>query len=56
MLPEEAALLKEINDLSARLEASRDEAERERLRRAAADLKLKYDLLVERYRRGRREG
>ena len=50
VLPEEAAVLKELNGLAARLEDCRDEAERERLRRAAADLKLKYALLVERQR------
>ncbi len=53
LLPEEAAVLKELNELGARLEGSRDDAERARLRRAAAELKLKYDLLVERYRGGR---
>src|SRR5215216_7028965 len=50
VLPEEAAVLKELNELAARLEECRDEGERERLRRAAADLKLKYDLMVERQR------
>jgi hypothetical protein len=50
VLPEEAAVLRELNELSARLESSRDEAERDRLKRAVHDLKLKYDLLVERYR------
>lgn len=50
VLPEEAALLKELNELAARLEGCRDEAERRRLGRAAADLKLKYDLLAERQR------
>lgn len=50
VLPEEAALLKELNELAARLDECRDEAERRRLRRAAADLKLKYDLLAERQR------
>ena len=53
VLPEEAALLRELNELAARLESARDEEERARLRRAAAALKLKYDLLVER-QRGRR--
>jgi hypothetical protein len=53
VLPEEAAVLKELNELTARLETSRDDGERARLRREAADLKLKYDLLVER-QRGRR--
>ena len=50
VLPEGAAVLKELNELAARLESSRDEEERARLGRAAADLKLKYDLLVERHR------
>ena len=53
VLPEEAALLKELNELAERLEGSRDAGERERLRREAVELKLKYDLLVER-QRGRR--
>ncbi|MFL6255782.1 MAG: DUF1992 domain-containing protein [Pyrinomonadaceae bacterium] len=58
VLPEEAAVLKELNETAARLEACRDERERERLKRAVSDLKLKYDLLVERYRgkpRGRQK-
>ena len=50
VLPEEAAVLKEANELAARLEDCRDPAERERLKRAVHDLKLKYDLPVERYR------
>ena len=50
VLPEDAALLKEINELSARLEAGPDAPERERLRREIAELKLKYDLLRERHR------
>ena len=50
VLPEEAALLKEMNELAARLEGCRDGRERERLGRAAADLKLRYDLLAERQR------
>jgi hypothetical protein len=54
VLPEEAVLLKELNELAARLEGSGDEAERQRLRRAAADLRLKYDLLVAERRRARR--
>ena len=56
VLPEEAAVLKELNELVARLEVCRDEEEHARLKRAAATLKLKYDLLVERYRGGRRQG
>ena len=54
VLPEEAALLKEINETAARLDASRDAPERERLRREITELKLKYDLLNERQRGGRR--
>ena len=50
VLPEGAALLKEINERSARLEASRDPSERLRLRGEIGELKLKYDLLNERYR------
>ena len=48
VLPEEAAVLKELNEASARLEDCRDERERERLRRVVRDLQLKYDLWVER--------
>jgi hypothetical protein len=48
VLPEEALVLKELNELAARLEACRDEAERERLGRALRDLQLKHDLWVER--------
>jgi hypothetical protein len=50
VLPEEAQLLKEINEVKSRLERSRDESERESLRRATGELTLKYNLLVERYR------
>ena len=50
VLPEEAAVRKELNEAAARLADCRDAAERERLRRAVQDLKLKYDLLVERHR------
>jgi hypothetical protein len=48
VLPEEAAVLKELNETAARLEDCRDERERERLTRALRDLQLKYDLWVER--------
>ena len=48
VLPEEAAVLKELNEMTARLEACRDERERERLQRAVRDLQLKHDLWVER--------
>lgn len=56
VLPEEAAVLGELNELAARLESARDDEERARLRRDAVGLKLKYDLLVERQRGGRRQG
>ena len=48
VLPEEAAVLKELNEASARLAECRDEGERERLLRAVRDLQLKYDLMIER--------
>jgi hypothetical protein len=48
VLPQEAFVLKELNETAARLEACRDEVERERLRLALRDLQLKYDLWVER--------
>ena len=54
VLPEEAALLKEINETALRLEASRDPSERLRLRGEVERLRLKYDLLRERYSGGRR--
>jgi len=53
VLPEEAAVLKELNEATARLEECRDEGERERLRRAVRYLQLKYDILVERRGGGR---
>jgi hypothetical protein len=48
VLPEEAAVIKELNEATARLEACRDERERERLRLAVRDLQLRYNLWVER--------
>jgi|ERR671926_301401 hypothetical protein len=53
VLPEEAALLKELNETTARLAACRDERERGRLTQAARDLQLKYDLMIERRGIGR---
>jgi hypothetical protein len=53
VLPQEAAVIKELNEAAERLEACRDEGERERLRRIVRDLKLKYDLWVERNGGGR---
>ncbi|HEX7314950.1 MAG TPA: DUF1992 domain-containing protein [Pyrinomonadaceae bacterium] len=48
VLPEEASVLKELNEASARLEECRDERERESLERAVQYLKLKYDMMIER--------
>ena len=48
VLPEEAVVVKELNEATARLEACRDERERERLQRVVRDLQLKYNLWVER--------
>ncbi len=53
VLPEEAAVLKELNEATARLEGCRDEGERERLQRALQFIQLKYDLMVERRGGGR---
>jgi hypothetical protein len=50
VLPQEAALLGELNELKRKLEDSRDERERERLRQSVNELTLKYNLLVEHYR------
>jgi hypothetical protein len=55
VVPAEAQLLGEINELKERLAASLDAAERERLRQSVHDLTLKYNLLVEHYRGKRRE-
>jgi len=54
VLPEEAGLLSEINELKARLEDCRDAAEREKLVRSIGELTLKYNLLAERQRSKRR--
>ncbi len=53
VLPEEAEVLREIDERTARLASARGDAERERLRGELELLRLKYALLVERYR-GRR--
>jgi len=54
VLPEEVGLLREINELKARLEGCRDREEREGLTRSIGDLTLKYNLLVEHHRSTRR--
>lgn len=53
VLPQEAAVVKELNEATARLEACRDERERERLQQLVRDLQLKHDLWVERNGGGR---
>jgi hypothetical protein len=50
VLPLEAQLRGEINDLRERLNACEDPQERERLSRALNELTLKYSLMVERYK------
>lgn len=54
VLPEEAHLLRDINELKQKLEACHKETEREALSRDLRELKLKYDLLAERNRGARR--
>ncbi|HYY99434.1 MAG TPA: DnaJ family domain-containing protein [Pyrinomonadaceae bacterium] len=53
VLPEEAQLRGEANALRERLEACEDPQERARLARALGELTLKYNLLVERYRKAK---
>jgi hypothetical protein len=49
-LPEEATLLKEIDELKQQLDAS-DGEEKKRILRAINDKRLKFNLLLERYRK-----
>src|ERR1044071_594322 len=44
VLPQEAVVVKELNEAVARLEACRDEAERKRLQSVARDVQLKHKL------------
>jgi hypothetical protein len=53
VLPEEAQLRGEVNELKERLDSCEDSSERERLTRELSQLTLKYSLLVERYRRAK---
>ena len=52
-VPNEVGILKEIATLEAARRASTDAAERARIGAEIQALRLKYDLLVEAYRRGR---
>jgi hypothetical protein len=53
VVPEEMQVRGEINHLRQELEACADAARREALRKSIAELTLKYDLLVERGRKGK---
>lgn len=53
VLPQEATVVRELNEATARLEACRDEREREHLQRVVQELQLKYDLWIERRGGGR---
>jgi Domain of unknown function (DUF1992) len=50
VVPEEVQLLGEMDEVRRALRGSADEAERDRLGRRLAELRLKYDLLAERTR------
>jgi hypothetical protein len=52
-VPEEMALLKEINTLKDRAVDCTDPEKKSRLNGQIAELQLKYDLLMERYRKAR---
>ena len=56
VMPEEAHILRDMNDIKQKLEACREEAERETLSASLRELQLKYDLLAERNRGVRRPG
>lgn len=53
-LPEEAELLREVGELRAQLDACGDEMERSRITREIDDRMLRFNLLNERSRAGRR--
>ena len=50
VLPSEIQLLKEIGSLRQELGSCHDEEDRRRLRKAIAEKRLSYDLLMEHYR------
>jgi hypothetical protein len=52
-IPEEASLLKEINILKEQVAALTDPRKKRELNSQIAELQLKYDLLMEPYRKGR---
>lgn len=51
VLPGEAQLLKEANELKERLKDCADEEEQSRLKKIVLEKMLQYNLLIERYRR-----
>jgi len=51
IVPEEMQLRRDIYQLKQQLEDCRDEARRDDLRKALAELNLKYDLIAERNRK-----
>ncbi|HYK91201.1 MAG TPA: DUF1992 domain-containing protein [Acidobacteriota bacterium] len=53
-VPEEVSLLKEIDSLKARLKACAADSERAGLLSEIRGLQLKYDLIIDSYRRNRR--
>jgi hypothetical protein len=53
-LPQEAELLRQMGQLRAQLDACGDEMERSRITREIDDRLLRFSLLNERYRAGRR--
>ncbi len=52
-VPEEVALLKEINSLKEQFLTNTDPTKKNEISSQIAELQLKYDLLMEHYRKGR---
>jgi len=50
-IPEEMALLKEVDSLKAALDKSKSEVERKQIKKKIDETVLRFNLLVERYRR-----
>lgn len=55
-VPEEVDLLKEIESLKEQLVSCAQESGKAKVRSEIRHLRLKYDLIIESYRRGRRGG
>ena len=56
VIPPEAQLLGELNQLKAKFENSRNDAERRQLKKEIDEQTLKYNLIVEYYKRKGRKG